>query len=175
MDRLKSVSVGKHQDGRAVQGFEAWAKLEGAVAKGRHLRLMSTRFEDMLHDGLVTMQLTSDKEKAHRLFQQAMTLEPKNYLPFLFGAPVSVDPIDSLTEALEIQPDSLKAWVLLGEECARRGKIIEAFQSFESALKVYPDYEIAYLRAADLLTKLGKKVQADSLFKKAKELEMHHP
>jgi hypothetical protein len=29
--------------------------------------------------------------------------------------------------------------------------------------------------AADLLKKLGKKVQADSLFKKAKELEIYHP
>jgi len=175
MDRLKSVSIGKHQDGRAVQRFKVWAKLEEVVAKGRHLRLMSTRFEDLLHDGLVTMQLTSDKEQARRLFQQAMTLEPTNYLPFLFGAPVSVDPIDSLRKALELQPDSLKARILLGEECARRGKIIEAFQSFESALKVYPDYEIAYLRAADLLKKLGKKVQADILFEEAKELEVYHP
>jgi hypothetical protein len=109
MNRLKSVYTGKHQDGSAVQRFEVWANLNGAVRKGRHLRLMATRFEDLLHDGLVTMQLASDKEEGRRLFQQAMMLEPTNHLPFLFGTPVSVDSIDSLRKALELQPDSLRA------------------------------------------------------------------
>ena len=174
MDLLNSVCTGRHRDGQGVQHFKEWAKLEGAVKKGRHLRLLPTRFEDLLHDGLVTMQLTSGKEQAHRLFQKAMMLEPMNYLPFLFGSPVSADPVDSLRKAVKLQPDSLKAWILLGEEWTKRGKIIEALQSLESALKVYPDYEIPYLRAADLLRKLGKKAEADNLFEKARELEIHH-
>lgn len=171
MDRLNPVCTGRHRDGRAVQHFREWAKLEGAVKKGRHLRLSPTRFEELLHDGLVTMQLTSGKEQAHRFFQKAMMLEPRNYLPFLFGSPVAAEPVDSLRKAIELQPDSLKARILLGEDWARKGKIIEALQSLESALNVYPDYEIPYLRAADLLRKLGKKSQADSLFEKARELE----
>jgi tetratricopeptide (TPR) repeat protein len=175
IDRLNPVCTGRHRDGRAVQHFKEWAKLEGSVKKVRHLRLLATRFEELLHDGLVTMQLTSGKEQAHRLFQKAMMLEPRNYLPFLFGSPVSADPVDYLRKAIELQPDSIKARILLGEEWARKGKIIEAFQSFESALNVYPDYEIPYLRAADLLRKLGKKAESDSLFEKARELEIYHP
>lgn len=173
IDWLKSVSMGKHQDGRAVPYFKEWSRLEGAVENGRHLRLMPTRFENLLHDGLVAMQFTSNKEQARAFFQEAVNLEPKNYLPFLFGASLSAEPVDSLCKAVELQPDSLKAWILLGEEWTRRGKIIEALQSLESALKVYSDYEIPYLRAADLLRKLGKKAEADGLFEKARNLEIH--
>jgi len=64
---------------------------------------------------------------------------------------------------------------LLGEEWTRRGDIIKALRSFESALNVYQDYDIPYLRAADLLNKIGKKTEADSLFEKAKKLEILYP
>jgi tetratricopeptide (TPR) repeat protein len=174
LELLKSMNTGKHRNGRGVQRFKEWAKLEGAVTKKRHLRLLSTRFEDFLHDGLVTMQLTGDRKKAHRFFQKAMMLEPRNYLPFLFGSLVFENPVDSLIKAIELKPDSLKAWILLGEEWTRRGNIIKALHSFESALNVYPDYDIPYLRAADLLNRIGKKTEADSLFEKARKLDIHH-
>jgi len=174
LELIKSMNMGKHRNGGGVQHFKEWGKLEGTVAKKRHLRLLSTRFEDFLHDGLVSMQLTGNGEKARRFFQNAIILEPKNYLPYLFGSLVFEDPVNSLFKAIELKPDSLKAWILLGEEWTRRGDIIKAFHSFESALNVYPDFDIPYLRAADLLNKIGKKTEADRLFEKAKELEIHH-
>ena len=174
IDRLESVNTGKGRNGRGVQCLNEWAKLEGTVAKKRHLRLLPTNFEDFLHDGLVSMQLTGNRKKAYQFFQKAMMLEPRNYLPFLYGALVFENPVDSLLKAIELKPDSLKAWILLGEEWTKRGNIIQALHSFESALNVYPDYDIPYLRAADLLNKIGKKTDADRLFEKAKELEIHH-
>jgi tetratricopeptide (TPR) repeat protein len=174
LELLKLMNTGKHRNGRGVQCLKEWAKLEGTVAKKRHFRLLPTHFEDFLHDGLVTMQLTGNKKKAHRFFQKAMMLEPRNYLPFLFGSLVFENPVDSLLKAIKLKPDSLKAWILLGEEWTRRGNIIKALHSFESALNIYPDYDIPYLRAADLLNKIGKKTEADSLFEKARKLEIHH-
>jgi tetratricopeptide (TPR) repeat protein len=174
LELLKPMNTGKHRNGGGVQRFKEWGKLDGAVAKKRHLRLLSTHFEDLLHDGLVSMQLTGNGEKARRYFQKAIMLEPKNYLPFLFGSLVFEDPVDSLLKAIELKPDSLKAWILLGEEWTRRGDIIKAFHSFESALNVYPDYDIPYLRAADLLNNIGKKTEADRLFENAKALEILH-
>ena len=175
LELLKSMNTGKHRNGRSVQRFKEWGKLDGAVTKKKHLRLLSTRFENFLHDGLVSMQLTGNRKKAYQFFQKAMMMEPRNYLPFLFGSLVFENPVDSLIKAIELKPDSLKAWILLGEEWTRRGDIIKALRSFESALNVYQDYDIPYLRAADLLNKIGKKTEADSLFEKAKKLEILYP
>jgi tetratricopeptide (TPR) repeat protein len=75
----------------------------------------------------------------------------------------------SLNKALELKPDSIKAWTLLGEEFAKREEIKEALKSFDSAAKVFLDYEIPYLRVAVLLKKLGERSQSDWFFKKAKE------
>ncbi len=60
-------------------------------------------------------------------------------------------PVISLRKALERNPDSLKARILLGEELAKSGKIKEAFECFNSAAKVYPEYEIPFLRTGILL------------------------
>lgn len=173
-DRLKGVNGVEHPNRRSIQCFKGWIKLTGAVETGRHLRLLPTRFENFLHDGLVAMQITNNKGNARCFFEKAMKLEPKNYLPFLFGSPVSTDPLYYLHKALELYPDSLKAWILLGEEWTKRGQIVKALRSLESALNVYPDYDLPYLKAADLLKRIGKNVEADQLFNRAKALEIYH-
>ena len=170
--RLVELNSGQKINSAAHKIFEGFCNIEGAIQKGRHLRLMPTRFENFLHDGLVTMQITGDKKHAWQLFEEASAIEQDNYLPFLFGSPVSPDAISCLQKALELNPDSIKAWILLGEAFTRNGRVIDAIKSFESAVKIYPDYEIPYLRAADLLKKIGEQSQAEKLFDRARELEI---
>lgn len=158
------------QNNGGIEFFKKLSKLDGAVRNKRHLQLLSTRFENLLHDGLLAMQVTCNKELAYRLFKEAMMLGPENYLPFLFGASVTPDPVNSLLKAIKLNPDSLKAWILLGEEFEKRGKVIEALESYESAAGIYPEYNIPYLRASKLLNLMGENLQSGWLLKKAKEM-----
>ena len=154
----------------ALESLEQWSGLEGSAREGRYLELTETRFENLLHDGLVMMQTTRNKNGAQELFEEASELEPESYLPFLYGSTGSSDPISWLHRALELKPDSLRAWVLLGERHANMGEWIKALECFESAAGVFPDYEIPYLRTAGLLERLNQKTQSDTLFEKVKEL-----
>jgi tetratricopeptide (TPR) repeat protein len=150
--------------------FNACSNLEAAVTQDRHVRLASTKFETLLHDGLIAMQVIKDKALARHLFEEAAALDQINYLPHLFVSPVSPDPIKSIGKAVELTPDSLKAWIMLGEEFSRRGKIKEALECFGSAAEVFPSYEIPYLRAAEILERLGDTDQARKLFDRADQL-----
>jgi hypothetical protein len=150
--------------------FETWSELEGAVRDGRYLKLADTRFEKFLHDGLVAMQMDGQPDDALRLFEKASSLVPDSYLPFLYGSAVAPDPICFLQKALELEPRSLKAWVLLGEAYSRANRIEETMQCFDTAVQVCPDYSVPYLRAAHVLEKLGNQSQANMLFQKAEAL-----
>jgi len=152
--------------------FEAFANMEGAVRDGRYLRLASTRFESLLHDGLVLSQVEEEKVLAWSAFSEAFRAEPDNYLPYLFGASCSKDTAGCLAQAVEINPHSLKSWILMGEEYARQGDIMKSIKCFESAAKIFPEYEIPYLRTAALLQKLGHKEESMSLFDKCKALTL---
>lgn len=158
--------------------FNAFSNLEAAVTQDRHVRLASTKFETLLHDGLIAMQVMKDKALAGRLFEEAAALDPENYLPHLFGSPVSPDPIKSLGKAVELRPDSLKAWIMLGEAYAKEGKIKESFESYGRAADIFPDYEVPFLRAGKLLEKIGETSKAQELFEKASQLlipsSIHH-
>ena len=92
------------------------SKLEGALINERHLQLQETRFENLLHDGLVAMQIHRNKGLAYKLFEEAVLLEPENYLTFMFAASISSDPIACLCKALKQEPHSIRTWILLGEE-----------------------------------------------------------
>ena len=170
--QLSQVHRKDRQVDQSCKWFEEWSKLDGAVIDGKHLRLFDTRFENCLQNGLISMQIVGDKKQACKFFEEAEALEPQNYLPSLFSSSVSEDPVASLRKALELNPESVRTQILLGEELAKKGEVIQAFQSFESAVKLYPDYEIPYFRAANLLEKIGEQSQAEKLFDKAKELEI---
>lgn len=144
--------------------FGRLSQCDNATVQGRHLQLQAGRFELLLHDGLVTMQVGNDYAGARRCFQEAEGLEPANYLPYLFGARVAADPVSHLRKALQLKPDSVKSWILLGEEYARAGKIMESVQAFDAAAKLYPEYEIPYLRAGRLLEQIGQMEQARKLY-----------
>ena len=170
--RTKLPERHSKQKGRngARKIFEALSRIKGAACNGRHLRLMPTRFENLLHDGLVLGQIERKEALAHSLFSEASQLEPNNYMQYLFGASYSGDTAGWLHQAIERNPHSVKSWILLGEEYARKGDIVKAIKSFESAAEIFPEYEIPYLRSAELLQKLGHQKEAVYFTEKAEAL-----
>lgn len=156
--------------GRQEERFEALCCMEGAVCKGRYLGLRPTRFEQLLHDGLVLSQVDGKTEMARSLFAEAASLEPSNYLPRLYGFPCAEDAIDSLRQALKRNPYSLKSLILLGEEYAKKGAVVDAVKSLESAAEIFPEYEIPYVKTALLLKKIGRRQESISLAERAEML-----
>ena len=170
--KLAEIHSGQEVKNGECKIFEASSNIEGATRNGRHLRLMPTRFENLLHDGLVLGQLESREALASSLFSEASQLEPKSYMPYLFGAFYSEDPAGWLNQAIERNPHSVKSWILLGEEYAQKREIVKAVKCFESAAEIFPAYEIPYLRTAGLLQKLGHQKEALYLTEKAEALTL---
>ena len=150
--------------------FGEFSKLEGAIVNERHLQLQSTRFENLLHDGLIAMQVHRDKEMARKLFDEAAVLEPENYLTFMFAASITTDPIACLCKAVIQEPHSIKTWILLGEEFDVVGDTRQALECFKSAITVCPEYEVSYLRVASLLKRIGQESQSELFSKKAESI-----
>lgn len=170
--KLTELHNGLDVSNRSCTIFEDSSNIEGATRNGRHLRLMPTRFENLLHNGLVLGQLEGKAASARSLFSEACRLEPKNYLPYLFGASYSGDTAGWLHKAIERNPHSVKSWILLGEEYAGKGDIVRAIKCFESAAEIFPEYEIPYSRTATLLKKLGHQKESLSLAEKAEALNL---
>ena len=170
--RLAELNSGQKVNSAAHKIFEGFCNIEGAIQKGRHLRLMPTKFENLLHDGLVFSQVEGNASSAQALFSEASRLEPNNYLSYLFGASCSGDTPSFLEQAVKRNPHSLKSWILLGEEYVKNGDIIKSIKCFESAAEIFPEYEIPYMRTASLLQKLGHKEESMYLFDKCKALTM---
>ena len=62
-ERLEFYGCDPFPDSAAGSGhdfFEKWSRAEGADVLDRHLQLRSSRFELLLHDGLVLMQVRND-------------------------------------------------------------------------------------------------------------------
>ena len=160
--------IGLHSDtpGRLKNSFERWSNAEGSVTEGRYIQLRPGKFEQMLQDGLVALQISKEAATARKLFESAVRMDPANYLPFLFGTPVSPNPIQNLVRALELKPDSLKAWIMMGDHLGNAGKVVEAFEAYETAAKICSEYTAPFLRAADLLMRLGQEEESDKLLNK---------
>ncbi len=165
--QLRQLNNRNNEIDRNIKLFEKMSRLKGAIINERHLQLQATRFENLLHDGLVAMQIHRNKELAFKLFEEAVLLEPENYLTFMFAASISLDPIACLSKALKQEPHSIKTWILLGEEFERFGKTSNALECFNSAINVCPEYKIPYLKIGNLLKNSGRQSQADQFFKKA--------
>ena len=131
---------------------------------------MSSRFENLLHDGLVLNQIEKKKSSAYALFSMAAEMEKQNYLPYLFGASCSDNAVGSLEEAVNKNPNSLNSLILLGEAYASKGDVVKSIQCFESAAQIFPEYEIPYVRAEALLKILGREKESMGLGKKAEDL-----
>lgn len=168
--RLSEIGGNGRNPEEIESAFGQYAKTEGALRQGRHLRLMPTRFEMLLQDGLVLSQIEKDHGRAQAYFSEASRIEPINHLPHLFGAVSSKDTIVSLERALSLNPLSLKAHILLGEAYAGQGNVLKSLESFNTAAEIFPEYEIPYVRAAALMAALGDHKTAEDLNTRAQTL-----
>ncbi|HPL63825.1 MAG TPA: glycosyltransferase [Syntrophales bacterium] len=147
-----------------IRSAEKW---EGTSRNGRYARLIPTRFENLLHDGLVYLQIEKDPVSAKECFRQASAIEPDNYLPHLYSSACSADPIKDLIRADGKNPRSIKAQIMMGGEYAKRRDYRSAMSCFEKAASIFPGCEIPYLRAADVLDAIGNRTAAAEIRRKA--------
>ncbi|MBC8432297.1 MAG: glycosyltransferase [Desulfobacterales bacterium] len=154
--------------------FKRLSRLEGAQYAGNFLQLNATLFENLLRKGLLIRQSDGNREIAHKLFKEAMQVEPRSYLPYLFSAFVAPDPFNVLKEALRINPRSINAWLQLAEEQFKGHDIASAFYSLEKAANIAPDCALPYIRAATIMRHMKKKDGWLSLIDKAQSSLPRH-
>ncbi len=139
--------------------FAELAALEGAEVSERHIMLAHTRYESLLHDGLVALQSGRERERGAALLREAARLEPRQALPDLFLG-VQLDSEAELLAALAKDPRSLQAVLALGSHYLERGQFMPALQRFLAAAELAPGYEMPFLQAARTMQKLGAAKEA---------------
>jgi tetratricopeptide (TPR) repeat protein len=155
--------------GRAADIFARLCNCAGAGKTGRHLLLSSTRYELLLLAGILASD-PSNPSKAWNMFLEAIEIEPSLYMPYLFGAFVSNDPVQTLKNAIERNPCSIVSWIHLGRAYLSKGMGAEAIGSFKAAAGIFPGYELPYIECANCLKKMGFEQEAIELLKKAIDL-----
>ena len=141
-------------DAQPARLFAQLAALEGAEVSGRHVMLAHTRYESLLHDGLVALQGGKERERGAALLREAQKLEPTQALPDLFLG-VQLDSETELLQALAKEPRCLQAALALGLHYLERGQFMPALQRFLAAAELAPGYEMPFLHAARTMQKLG--------------------
>jgi glycosyltransferase involved in cell wall biosynthesis len=152
--------------GRSADTFERLCNCAGAKKTGRHLLLSSTRYELLLQACILASD-PSNPSKAWRMFLEAMEIEPSLYMPYLFGAFVSHDPIRTLKNALERNPRSIVSLIHLGKAYFSKSMLTEAIESFNAAADIFPEYELPYIECAGCLHKMGLERDGTALLKNA--------
>ncbi len=157
--------------GRAESTFARLSNCAGAQQTGRHLFLSSTRYELLLQAGILALG-SSNPSAAWSMFQEAIEMEPSIYLPYMFGAFVSHDPIRTLKNAIERNSCSIVSWISLGRAyaCLSKGGTEKAIESFNAAARIFPEYELPYIECANYLKKKGFEKEGIALLKKAIDL-----
>ncbi|MHC1724801.1 MAG: glycosyltransferase [Syntrophobacteraceae bacterium] len=150
---------------RGLDMFNRMSNCLGAKRRGRHLHLSSTRYELLLQQGL----LASTPSETRSIFSEAIEMEPSLYMPYLFCASVSDDPVKVLEKAAELNPESIVSRLHLGKAFSSKNMIREAVESFNTALSIFPDYELPYIECAGVLYEFGLKEDAVELMHKAIE------
>lgn len=136
--------------------FEELTKMAGASQQERHITLEFSRYEHLLYDGLVRLQVEeNNKDKSYEMFLEASSMEPDEYLPYLFGSGCSKNPERSLLEALKKNPLSIKSLILLGEIYMNINKYVESLECFQKAAELFPAYDIPFRRTALVLQRMG--------------------
>ncbi|MHC1726606.1 MAG: glycosyltransferase [Syntrophobacteraceae bacterium] len=141
----------------------------GAIQTGRHLLLSRTRYELLLEAGELASSL-GEHEKARNRFLEAMEMEPLQYMPFLLGASVSGDPVNTLKKALERNPDSLASYIQMGKAYQSNNMYRDALANFKAAAAIFPEYELPYIESAFCLREMGLMAEATRLMRKAVDL-----
>jgi tetratricopeptide (TPR) repeat protein len=154
--------------------FKRLSRLEGAQCAGDFLQLNATLFENLLQKGLLIRQTDGNREMAHIFFKEAIQIEPRSYLPYLFSASVAPDPCNVLKETLRINPRSINAWLQLAEEQFKGHDITSAFYSLEKATSIAPDCALPYIRTATIMRHMKKKDSWLSLIDRAQSSLPRH-
>ncbi|MDO9021175.1 MAG: glycosyltransferase [Deltaproteobacteria bacterium] len=142
---------------RLLADIATW---EGAEVVGRHAVLSHTRFESLLHDGLVLLGQDGDVKRGTEMLRAAAALEPQHPLPYLYlGCHLQGEA--DLGEALRRDPRSIQGRLALGSALLARGEPAAGFQQFLAAAELFPAYEMPYAHAARALRQLGNTKEAD--------------
>jgi 2-polyprenyl-3-methyl-5-hydroxy-6-metoxy-1,4-benzoquinol methylase len=143
----------------AAELFAELAELEGAEVSGRHCLLAHSRFETLLHDGLVLLQQDATREQGALRLRDAARLEPQHPLPELYlGMALGTE--QDLQSALHKNPRSVQAMLGLGTAHLARGEFKPALQRFLAAAELAPGYEMPFAHAAQAVQKLGAAKEA---------------
>lgn len=137
-----------------AQLFAELAQLDGAEVAGRHVMLAHTRYESLLHDGLVRLQAAGGAEAGAALLREASALEPTQALPEVFLG-VQLDSEAELRSALSKNPRSVQALLALGSHYLERAQYQPALERFLTAAQLAPGYEMPFAYAARAMQKLG--------------------
>jgi tetratricopeptide (TPR) repeat protein len=138
----------------AARVFAELCALEGAEVTGRHVMLAHTRYESLLHDGLVLLQSAGDRERGAQLLREAAALEPSQALPDVFLG-VQLDSETELRSALAKNPRSVQAAMALGSHYLARDQYKPALERFLASAQLASGYEMPFAYAARTMQKLG--------------------
>jgi hypothetical protein len=150
---------------KAEEIFKRLCNCAGVKKTGRNLSLKETRYESLLRCGLSALQF--DKSSASAMFQEAIQINPENYMPYLCGAFVYDDTVGFLKNAVQKNPRSIVAWIFLGTVYGCKQMTLEAIESFKTASRIFPEYERPYIECANYLNKIGRKREGIDLLKLA--------
>lgn len=164
---LKFRNISITENDKDTNIFQELSSTEGAQVLEHHLFLRPTRFEELLHNGLILKKDTKKKKAALACFEEAINLFPQNFLPFLLGASIMPDPIEALNKALNLNPQSISAWILLAEEYIRLQNWNASLQALEFAANIAPYCDIPYLKAAKIMKILNRQDEWLTLIDKA--------
>jgi 2-polyprenyl-3-methyl-5-hydroxy-6-metoxy-1,4-benzoquinol methylase/glycosyltransferase involved in cell wall biosynthesis len=158
-------------DSAAAELFAELGSLEGAEVSGRHCLLAHSRFETLLHDGLVLLQEPATREQGTARLRDAASLEPQHPLPELFlGMALGTE--QDLLSALQKNPRSVQAMLGLGAAHLAQGQFKPALQRFLTAAEIAPGYEMPFAHAAQTMQKLGAAKEAAEFERLAQSLAL---
>ncbi len=138
----------------AEKFFAELVQLEGAEVSGRHVVLAHTRFESLLHNGLVAVQEKDERVRGAAMLREAAKLEPTHSFPELvLGAHLGSEA--DLRAALAKNPRSVQALLALGSHLLEHGQFMPALERFLAAAEIAPGYEMPFALAARAVERLG--------------------
>ncbi len=156
-------------ESRAASLFAELAELEGAEVSGRHLVLSHTRYERLLHDGLLALQRAQDRVRGEQALREAARLEPTQALPeLMLGA--SLDSEADLLASLSKNPRSVQAELALGAHYLGAHQARPALERFLRAAELSPGYELPFLQAARTMQQLGATKEAEEFARIAESM-----
>lgn len=149
--------------------FAELSQLEGAECRGRHCVLTPTRFESLLHDGLLLLQQSAQEQRGAALLREAAALEPQQAQPELSLGLQRRSETDLLA-ALAKNPRSVQALLALGRLLLDRAQFRGALERFLQAAELAPGYEMPFAHAAQAVAKLGGAKEAAEFERIARSL-----